>query len=91
VTADALSKSATVGVDVAEIEYAAAKFIFTEVDGPFCVPVFFASFFPRHSDPAAFMFPPSLEKLLTRLQIGGSMAPIWQRYFDDCDCVSLLR
>lgn len=49
ITAEALSKSPTVGIDVAEIQYASNKFVFTE--------------------------------------IGGSMAPIWQRYFEDCDCI----
>ena len=69
VTAEALSKSSTVGIDVAEIQYAAAKFVFTEVLRALAVV-------------AIDVMP------LTRVQVGGSMAPIWQRYFEDCDCVS---
>ncbi len=38
VTAEALSKSSTVGIDVAEIQYAAAKFVFTEVECLFLLP-----------------------------------------------------
>jgi hypothetical protein len=70
VTAEALSKSSTVGIDVAEIQYAAAKFVFTEVLRALAVV-------------AMDVMP------LTRVQVGGSMAPIWQRYFEDCDCVSV--
>jgi hypothetical protein len=32
VTAEALGKSCTVGIDVVEMQYAAAKFVFTEVE-----------------------------------------------------------